>query len=331
MKILFVFTGGTIGTTESGGVRSADPCKPYKIISAYKSRYGIDFEYDTKEPYNELSENNTGLNISALVRCVAESLSGGYDGIVVTHGTDTLQYSASALGYCLGSSTPPICLVSSNAPIEDESSNALINLRGAIRFIEEKAGSGVFSVYSNKGGSVNVHRGTRLIGPKAYSDASYSIFGQIYASFDESFGYHKNAAYSERADDVEPFGCVSLSETNEATLVISPYPGMVYPKLPSGIKYVILNTYHSGTVNTKSEAAREFFLSAKEKGITVFATGIEEGVSYESMSIFEELGITPVKNLSPIAAYMKLWLADSIGLSPISVLDRSLAGDIADS
>ncbi len=330
MKILFVFTGGTIGSTETDGVRDSDPRKPYKIISAYKERFGINFDYDTAEPYNELSENSTGAHIKTLVDCVSERISSGYDGIIVTHGTDTLQYSAAALGYSLGLDTPPVCLVSANAPIENAKSNALENLHGAIRFIELQAGRGVFSIYSN-GTAVRVHRGTRLLGPKAYSDASSSIFGSIYGSFDKSFRYRKNKDYRELPDSIAPLGASSLPETNTHTLIVTPYPGMIYPELGEKIKYVILNTYHSGTFNTKSESTKAFFLAAKEKGVTVFATGIEDGINYSSMSCFEELGIIPVRNISPIAVYMKLWLAVSRGISPIEIMSSSLSGDVCKS
>ena len=66
MKLLFIFTGGTIGSTMHGDVISPDGTKSRKIIEAYRDKFGIDFEYDTVEPYTELSENNTGRNIRIL-------------------------------------------------------------------------------------------------------------------------------------------------------------------------------------------------------------------------------------------------------------------------
>jgi L-asparaginase len=50
-----------------------------------------------------------------LITTVKENLSSDYDGIIVTHGTDTLGYSAAALAYALGNGTVPVCLVSSNS------------------------------------------------------------------------------------------------------------------------------------------------------------------------------------------------------------------------
>ena len=59
MKILFVFTGGTIGSTLTrDNVIATDSEKAYKIIKAYAKQYKLDFDYDIVEPYTELSENS---------------------------------------------------------------------------------------------------------------------------------------------------------------------------------------------------------------------------------------------------------------------------------
>ena len=203
MKILFVFTGGTIGSTESGGVISVDKNKATGIVKYYRDAYGIDFDYDVVGPYNELSENNTGVNLRKLCTCVSRSIDKGYDGIIVTHGTDTLQYSAAALGYTLGLSETPVCIVSANRPIENEKTNALDNLRGAIKFIESGEGRGAFVVYRNDNSdTVRMHRATRLVGVKAFSDDVSSIRGEVYGHFDKDFKFIKNPKYGEEEDTV---------------------------------------------------------------------------------------------------------------------------------
>ena len=330
MKILFVFTGGTIGSTlKKDNVIATDSKKSYKIIKEYAGKYPLDFDYDIVEPYTELSENNTGEHIRMLVGCVKEKLDAGYDGIIVTHGTDTLQYSAAALGYLLGGSSIPVCVVSSNKPIEHEMSNALPNLHAAIRFISERAGQGVFVPYRNEGDErVYMHRGTRLIGAKAFSDDFISAFGEFYGYFDGRFEFVKNPTYAELPDAMPTVSCEGISETSDGIRVVYPYPGMVYPALDGSVKYILLNTYHSGTVNTLSESVREYFLSAKEQGVKVYAVGVTGGPEYESVGAFGELGIIPIRNISPIAAYVKLWILSLGGADPTEKLSLSLGGDI---
>ncbi len=330
MKLLFVFTGGTIGSTQNGDVISSDAEKSYKIIDAYNARYGIDFEYDTVEPYTELSENNTGWHIKKLVGCLTDNASKGYDGIIVTHGTDTLQYSAAAIGYCLGLDSLPICMVSANYPIENEKSNAMDNLHGAVSFIRQGGGRGAFVVYRNANSNVvRVHRATRLIGPKAYSDDVSSVRGVVYGCFDDDFKFNKNNDYSERADEIEPLDVSAIEEACREIMVLSTYPAMVYPQIPDEVRCIILNTYHSGTLNTNARETVDFLKEANARNIKVYATGISDGAQYSSASVFDELGIVPIKNLSPVSAYIKLWLSITMKKDSAEVIQKSICGDIA--
>lgn len=329
MRLLFVFTGGTIGSTLSGDVISTDADKSYKIIEAYRERYGIDFEYDMLEPYTALSENNTGDTLRMLCECVRENTACGYDGIIVTHGTDTLAYSSAALGYALGLDTIPVCVVSSNRPIEHERANALDNLYGAVSFIRGGCGRGCFVVYRNDNSdTVCVHRAARLLGPKAYSDEVSSILGCVYGHFDADFNFINNADFRESADEIQTIPSVSLGESSDAVLMIHSYPGMRYPELLPGVRYVIVNTYHSGTLDTLSDRARRFYLSCKERGITVYATGADDGPDYASAQAFSELGIIPAVNISPVSVYVKLWMLLSSGIDARLYMGSSLSGDI---
>ena len=328
MKILFVFTGGTIGSTLDNNIISTDKAKPYKLIAAYDEKYGVDFEYETLLPYSELSENNTGENISLLLKTVGENINTGYDGIIVTHGTDTLQYSAAALGYYLGNDTVPVCIVSANKPIEDGESNGLINLKAAMLFIKEGRGKGVFVPYRSSGDNeVRIHRATRLLASLDFSDAQVSAPGDEYGAFDGDFQFKYNENYNESEDKIPAINGAVIGKYCDTVLPIYPYPGMKYPRSLDGVRAIILNTYHSGTINTKSDAALEFFRAAKDSGVRLFVVGLENGPRYESASPYEALGITPIFNISPIAAYVKLWLLLAAGRDISEVL-QPLGGDM---
>ena len=84
MKILFVFTGGTIGSAYNGDIISLNAKMPYALIDEYSKKYPIDFDFDVISPYSVLSENNTGLEISSLINTIAQA--NGFDGIVIAHG-----------------------------------------------------------------------------------------------------------------------------------------------------------------------------------------------------------------------------------------------------
>ena len=329
MKLLFIFTGGTIGSTLYENVISPDANKAHRLIEEYNASFGIDFEYSVIEPYTELSENNTGEHIKKLSLCVINNLNKRFDGIIVTHGTDTLQYSAAALGYTVSSDSIPICVVSANRPIEDKSSNALANLRAAVCFVKNNCGRGVFVPYKNeKDGFVKIHRATRLIASRAFSDDVASIFDNEYGHFDNNYAFHKNIHYKESNDEISVFDPSAICESSNRILLLSPYVGMNYPSLNADIKYILLSSYHSGTINTKSQDAVDFFENARKLGIKVYLTGVSDTPEYESATLFRELGITPLKNISPIAAYVKLWLI-SYNEADENNLTCSLGGDIS--
>ncbi len=330
MKILFLFTGGTIGSTVIGDTIATDRKKPYLLLEAYASRFDIPFLYDTEEPYTALSENNTGETLTLLLASVARGLSGDYDGIVVTHGTDTLQYSAAALSYAFSDTRIPICLVSSNAPIEDPTANGLLNLHGAIRFITEVGTPGVWVPYQNRGEELRIHRGTRLLGSVAFSDRVASIHDGYYGTLGEGQPFKKNPDYRELTDGMAAMGAVTLPTYCRDILVVEPFPGRCYPTIKDGVRYIIHTSYHSGTINTASPATKEFFEEAKERGIIPFLTGVTSGAAYESTHLFRELGLHPLYNIAPISVFVKLWMWHTLHPeAPASeIILTPLGGDI---
>ena len=327
MKILVVFTGGTIGSTVQGDYISADEKTPYTLLSEYEKNYGIDFEYDVLQPYTELSENNTGETISALAGCLGENISGNYDGVIVTHGTDTLQYTAAALSYTFGKCGVPVCIVSANYIIGDKRSNGLANFRGAVNFIRQKIG-GVWVVYKNSDEeNVTVHGGARLLESQAFSDCFYSAGNSFFGRFDGEENFIKNENYREFPDEISPIIPNKLNEISDFILRVNPYVGMTFPAVNPKIKYVIMGTFHSGTFNTKSGYVKKFFSELRQKNITVFLTGTTAGTAYESTKAFEKLNVIPVPNIAPIALYMKIWLAETAGLDVKKIITKNLGGD----
>ena len=330
MKLLFIFTGGTIGSTFDGDYISTDKSKPYKLIDAYKKKFGIDFDFDITEPYTELSENNTGKIISILCKCAKDNSNKNYDGLIITHGTDTLQYSAAALGYALGNGSIPICIVSSNKPIEDKNANGLENLHGAIKFIEQRNPKGVWVIYKNPNDNVKIHRGTRLIASQPYSDCFYSVCDSFYGELDSNFKFIPNKNYNEKGDETEIFSDFNLDNECSEILRLEPYPGMIYPKINDKIKYIIHGTYHSGTINTKSEYVQNFFETAKIQGVKIYLSGICNGKSYSSTKAYKNSRLIPLPIASPISMYIKLWLCIKANKNPDDILFKSLGGDIFD-
>ena len=304
MKILVVFTGGTIGSAVADGWISPASEMKYLLIEKYREITGDDMPFDSLTPYTILSENLCAENINSLIKCVSENIN-KYDGIIITHGTDTLQYSAAALAYAFGCNCNPVVLVSSNYPIEDERANGIYNFIGAVNFIKSQSGRGVFVSYKNGTENTQFHVATRMLSHNECSDEIHSYDAHSYAFFDgEKVVLNPDCQY-ENTDT-----CIKdcFYEENSRVLVINAFPGDSYEYNLSGFRAVIIKPYHTGALNTKSDHLRDFCKYAKEQGIPVFVTGVYGGVTYESIKPYEEMGLNVLPLCSFPAMYMKLWL-----------------------
>jgi len=329
MKVLFVFTGGTIGSFSDESFLHIEKERPYKLIEAYRNKCGIDYDLDTVNPVSVFSENSTGEIISAIVSEVCKNTDKGYDGIIITHGTDTLQYTSAAVSYCMGLCSVPVCLVSSDFPIEDSRSNAFDNLNCALEFIREGLGKGVFAVYKNMGSeTTDVHRASRLLAHQAYSSALYSTLDRVYGRFGLDGRFIKNEEFSEKDDETAPFGIISLDETCKSVVRIIPYPGIVYPAISDNVRYIVHESFHSGTINMVSNESIRFFEAMHERNIKVFVTGAPDGSDYDTVKKYDDLHIVRAGNITPISLYMKLWLSDSLHIPASDIIKLSLGGDI---
>ncbi len=335
-KILFVFTGGTIGSTVKGNYISTDSNKPYLLIKGYEERYGEINNYDTLSPYTVLSENMNEEYLSKLLFAIHNNI-GKYDGIIVTHGTDTLAYSSAILGYAFGKCKIPVCLVSANYPLEDNRSNGYVNLYGAIRFIENVGKGGVWVSYKNKSEKLMIHNGVKLISHIPFSDNILSVKNMYYGAFSDDGNFEINENYSDSQDEINPMFSDFNADENElceklkkgffSVLRIVPYPGMIYPQLPENVKYILHESYHSGTIDIASPRARDFYNTAKNSGVKIFLTGVEKRIAYESTKSFNEMEIIPIFDVSPLGALAKLQLISSFERNAETELSARLSND----
>lgn len=338
MKILVVFTGGTIGSSLStDGYFSPDRKKAYRLLELYKkycastnNRFpkwdGEELIFDMVEPYTILSENLDMVYAQKLVHCISQNLKKDYDGIIVTHGSDTLQYTAAILGYAFGCDTIPIMLVASNYILDDMRANGVDNFAGAVEFIRQQAGRGVFVSYRNTGEHTHFHRATRLVAHGPYTDYLVSVDNIHYGSF--CYGrIHKNQMFKEREDEIKPLP-VEWDSLKSSVVWLNVHPAMVFPKLENGTKVILVSSYHSGTMNTASARWNAYFRTAVEKGIPVFLVGAPDGMSYESTKVYEDNGIRVLPKISPIAAYIKLLMGTAADMDDKEYMFKSLGGDL---
>ena len=115
-KILVILTGGTIGSiADATDVRDITETSPYVLLQEYEKNYdNLGYSFDTFQPFTTLSENLTLDNIHVLLRAIEDIDYSKYDGIIITHGTDTLAYTSALVGLLFNQLHLPIFIVSSN-------------------------------------------------------------------------------------------------------------------------------------------------------------------------------------------------------------------------
>ena len=73
-----------------------------------------------------------------------------YDGFVITHGTDTMAYTAAALSYLIQNSPKPIVITGAQKPIDMDNTDARINLADSLLFASSPKAHGVNIVFDGK-------------------------------------------------------------------------------------------------------------------------------------------------------------------------------------
>lgn len=320
IRILVVFTGGTIGSAlESGAIRPAGE-KARKLLLAHfaeerqkacEEYFGRRISFDTACPYEILSENLSGGHLEKLEECIREKGVENYEGIVVTTGTDTLAYSSAAMGYAFADLQIPVVMVSANYPLSDERSNGFSNFEGALLLILSGGHKGVFCSYDN-GDRHFIHYATRLLPQMNYSHRVESVMGKVYGRVEGmTVRVEKEVLGMEKEPGTVRLFCKNLSGKKPA--FIRPYPGIVYT-VPKDCCGILLDTYHSGTLPALGDDFQNFMKEAKKQNVLVFAAGVPEGLVYETVDRMKEAGMIVLPAASPAAMYMKLWMAAETGM-----------------
>ncbi len=300
MKILVIFTGGTIGSTVKDGWISTDPAAKYTLIEKYKENFGKEILFETAEPYYMLSENLDSLRLNLLITSINDGLNKDFDGIIITHGTDTLHFSAAAAHLFFSTAGIPIVFVSANLPLENEHSNGHANFEAAVSLIESGIKTGVYISYKNPDGMHYIHTADKALSFSENDDSIYSLWKK-------PFGVYENGKVTVLSDAVCPSADKVAFCDNPKILVITVLPQDSFAYNLADFNAVILRPYHSGTICTENERFKLFLKNAEDKNIPVFLANAPSGTTYETASEYEKLDIIPLPDISFATAYIKLW------------------------
>jgi glutamyl-tRNA(Gln) amidotransferase subunit D len=160
--IALISTGGTIASTvdyRTGAVTAQFDAED--VLRAVPDLAGR-ANYRGRVVANILSENMEPDIWQELARAVSEEIDAGADGVVVMHGTDTMQYSASALSMMLD--TPvPVVFTGSQRSADRPSSDNVMNAVCAVETAKSDAAEVMLCMHGSESDDYcSLHRGTRV-------------------------------------------------------------------------------------------------------------------------------------------------------------------------
>ncbi|OPY26349.1 MAG: Glutamyl-tRNA(Gln) amidotransferase subunit D [Methanocella sp. PtaU1.Bin125] len=161
-KVSILSTGGTIASRvdyRTGAVSSQ--FTPDDIMDAIPELTEI-ANYDGEVLSMIFSEDMDTSIWQNLARSVYRHISEGSQGIIITHGTDTLQYTAAALSFMVQSPVPIVLVGSQRSSDRPSSDNAMNAICAATVAVSDIAGASVVMHGSTSDDFCYVHRGTRV-------------------------------------------------------------------------------------------------------------------------------------------------------------------------
>ncbi|MGI0139663.1 MAG: Glu-tRNA(Gln) amidotransferase subunit GatD [Thermoplasmata archaeon] len=238
--------GGTIASRvdyETGGVR---PVSTEAEILAFFPDLQADGPVRVVAVLDRLSENIVPTDWVTLAEAVRSAFETGAAGVVITHGTDTMGFSAAALSFLLPQLPGPVVLVGAQRSPDRPSSDGRSNLRAAVR-VARSAGGGEVVVVMHSGPSDDrfaIHRGTRV--------------RKMHSTRRDAF----------RSPSTGPIGVVDGTEVRWSEPVRPAFPGAVRVDLPLDPAGGLLWPYPG------LEPARAQAFVAGLRGVVIAGTGL---------------------------------------------------------
>jgi glutamyl-tRNA(Gln) amidotransferase subunit D len=161
-KIAILSTGGTIASKidyRTGAVTSQFTADD--ILAAIPELKEI-ADFKGRVISSILSENMDSESWEKLAHAVVEEIEAGADGIIVTHGTDTMMYTAAALSFMIETPVPIVLVGSQRSADRPSSDNAINAICAALVAVSDIAEVSVVMHGTTSDDFCEIHRGTKV-------------------------------------------------------------------------------------------------------------------------------------------------------------------------
>lgn len=324
-SILLLTTGGTIASLPGG-----EGLEPHRSDVMAQQMNQLRGYYDiTVEDLMCLDSSNIRpMEWQEIARRVFERRL-DYDGIVISHGTDTMAYTASALTYMLPGIDRPVVLTGSQLPLADVLSDGPDNLRTA--FAMASAGHpGVYLAFDRK-----VMLGCRAVKVRASGFSAFESVNARYAALVSNLGLVVDPQVLPKFQGQSRL-CPNISRE---VFLLKLTPGLnpaVFDMLAAmGYKGIVIEAFGLGGMNVLHRGLRGI-RRCVEDGVSIVVTTqcLYDSANLEVYQVGNkllELGVIQGRDMTSEAAMTKLMWAIGQGMEPKQIEElfgKSLAGEV---
>ena len=324
-KILLLTTGGTIASKPGG-----EGLEPHRsdVMERELNQLRTYYDITVRDVMCLDSSNIRPEEWQVIARHIFEDRA-GFDGIVVSHGTDTMAYIASAVTYMLPDIDLPVVFTGSQLPLADMLSDGPDNLRTA--FAMAAAGHpGIFLAFDRK-----VMLGCRAVKIRASGFSAFESVNARYAARVSNRGLVVDETVLPQRTGEARF-CPEISR-NVFLLKLTPglNPAVFDMLAAMGYKGIVVEAFGLGGINVLHKGLRGIH-RAVEDGISVVITtqclyDSADLQVYQVGSKLLELGVIQGRDMTSEAAMTKLMWAIGQGMEPeqiTALFQKSLAGEV---
>ncbi len=327
-NILIIHTGGTIGMIKDKETGALKPDLFYDSIKKFVPELKEIANIDVEIPFLLDSADMHFKYWQEIAHIIKTKIS-DYDGFVITHGTDTLAYTASALSYMLVNLHVPVILTGSQKPLYEIRTDARSNLINAVELatsnIKEVA---IFFNYKLMRGNRTIKSNINLF--DAFSSPNYPLLAEV--------GIDINIYWNNVLKRQGLFHVLDKFDNNVA--VIKFFPGIKIEEIevPKRVRAIVLVAYGAGTLpingyNTLDRVKQ--WIDENRIVILMSETkaGYVEPFLYESGNMFMKLGVLPAGDMTFEAVITKIMFLlgqyDNVEIIKKNFL-KSIAGELTE-
>ena len=324
-KILLMTTGGTIASVPGGEglepMRSGVMERELELLRTYYDITVLDVmcldsSNITPEEWQQIASEIFRNRV-------------GFDGIVVSHGTDTMAYTASAMTFMLPNIDLPVVFTGSQLPLRDMLSDGPDNLRTAFAMAASGC-PGVFLAFDRK-----VMLGCRAVKVRASGFSAFESVNARYAGIVSNLGL-----VLDRDVLPQPKGEAKLMpNVSKNVFLLKLTPGLnpaVFDMLAAmGYRGIVVEAFGLGGFNVLGKSLRGI-QRAVEDGVSVVVTtqclyDSSDLRVYQVGNRLLDMGVIQGRDMTSEAAMTKLMWAIGQGYEQEQIAElfgQSLAGEV---